>query len=128
MRLEYVSTTYTHRIRLQAGSRQRAINGPAAATVKRYEDNNGTISAFLSGQVDLIATGNVVAAAILAKNPPKKPEVKFLIKDSPCFVGLNKGEAKLQDKVNAILTKAKRDGSLNQISVKWLGAPLPTSL
>ena len=54
---------------------------PATATIKRYEDNNGTISAFLSGQVQLVATGNVVAAAILAKNPPKRPEVKFLIKD-----------------------------------------------
>ena len=40
---------------------------PPDATIKRYEDNNGTISAFLSGQVDLIATGNVVAAAILRK-------------------------------------------------------------
>ena len=32
---------------------------PADATIKRYEDNNGTISAVLSGQVDTIATGNV---------------------------------------------------------------------
>jgi polar amino acid transport system substrate-binding protein len=101
---------------------------PPTLAIKRYEDNNGTISAFLSGQVDLIATGNVVAAAILAKNPSKKPEVKFLIKDSPCYIGLNKGEAKLLDKVNAIVAKAKKDGSLSQISVKWLGAPLPSSL
>ena len=57
---------------------------PTGATIKRYEDNNGTISAFLSGQVDIIATGNVVAAAILAKNPPKRPELKFVIKSSPC--------------------------------------------
>ena len=35
---------------------------PASTTVKRYEDNNATISAFISGQVDLIATGNTVAA------------------------------------------------------------------
>jgi polar amino acid transport system substrate-binding protein len=101
---------------------------PPTASIKRYEDNNGTISAFLSGQVDVIATGNVVAAAILARNPPKKPEVKFLIKDSPCYVGLNKGEAKLLDKVNAIIAKAKKDGALGQISQKWLGAPLPATL
>lgn len=31
---------------------------PEDATIKRYEDNNGTISAFLSGQVEAIATGN----------------------------------------------------------------------
>ena len=101
---------------------------PADATVKRYEDNNSTISSFLSGQVQLVATGNVVAAAIIAKNPPKKPETKFLIKDSPCFIGLNKGEKKLQDKVDAILADAKKDGSLNAISQKWLGLPLPAGL
>jgi polar amino acid transport system substrate-binding protein len=98
---------------------------PATATIKRYEDNNGTISAFLSGQVELIATGNVVAAAILAKNPPKRPEVKFLIKDSPCYVGLNKGEPALLAAVNAAVAKARKDGRLDAIAKKWLGAPLP---
>lgn len=101
---------------------------PADATLKRYEDNNGTISAFLSGQVDLIATGNVVAAAIIAKNPPKKPEPKFLIKNSPCYVGLAKGDAALAEKINAIIAAALADGRLNAISQKWLGAPLPASL
>ena len=98
---------------------------PATATIKRYEDNNGTISAFLSGQVQLVATGNVVAAAILAKNPPKRPEVKFLIKDSPCYVGLNKGEPALLAAVNAAVAKAKKDGRLDAIAKKWLGVPLP---
>ncbi|WP_020203238.1 MULTISPECIES: transporter substrate-binding domain-containing protein [Cupriavidus] len=101
---------------------------PPTATIKRYEDNNGTISAFLSGQVQLVATGNVVAAAILARNPPKKPEPKFLIKNSPCFIGLNKGEPKLQAKVNAILAEVKKDGELNALTVKWLGMPLPSTL
>ena len=50
------------------------------ATIKRFEDNNATIQAFLSGQVQLIAAGNIVAAAILAKNPPRRPEVKFVIR------------------------------------------------
>ncbi|MDF3839638.1 transporter substrate-binding domain-containing protein [Cupriavidus basilensis] len=101
---------------------------PPTATIKRYEDNNGTISAFLSGQVQLVATGNVVAAAILAKNPPKKPEPKFLIKNSPCFIGMNKGEPKLQARVNAILAQVKKDGELNALTVKWLGMPLPATL
>lgn len=101
---------------------------PPTADIKRYEDNNATISAFLSGQVKVVATGNVVAAAILARNPPKKPEVKFLIKNSPCYVGLNKDEPKLLEKVNAILTAARTDGALNAISLKWLGAPLPADL
>jgi polar amino acid transport system substrate-binding protein len=101
---------------------------PPTMTMKRYEDNNGTISAFLSGQVELVATGNVVAAAILARNPPKRPEIKFLIKSSPCFVGLNKGEPKLLEAVNAAIAKAKTDGSLAKISQKWLGTGLPADL
>lgn len=101
---------------------------PASTSIKRYEDNNGTISSFLSGQVPLVATGNVVAAAILAKNPPKKPETKFLIKNSPCYVGLNKDEPKLLARINEIIAAAKKDGSLGNISMKWLGAALPTGL
>jgi polar amino acid transport system substrate-binding protein len=101
---------------------------PATANVKRYEDNNGTISAFLTNQVQLVATGNVIAAAIIAKNPPKKPETKFLIKDSPCVIGLNKEEGPLKARVNAILAEAKKDGALNTVSMKWLGLPLPATL
>lgn len=101
---------------------------PADTTIKRYEDNNGTISAFLSGQVELVATGNVVAAAILARNPPKKPELKFLIKNSPCYIGLNKNEGPLLTKLDAVIAGLKADGSLNAISKKWLGADLPADL
>jgi polar amino acid transport system substrate-binding protein len=101
---------------------------PASATIRRYEDNNSTISAFLSGQVDAVATGNVVAAAIVEKNPPRKPAMKFLIKNSPCYVGLNKNEPALLDKVNAIIAKAKGDGSLAKVADTWLHAPLPADL
>jgi polar amino acid transport system substrate-binding protein len=98
------------------------------ATIKRFEDNNATIAAFLSGQVQLIAAGNIVAAAILAKNPPRRPEPKFVIKNSPCFVGMNKNEPRLQQKVNAAIVQAKQDGTLNTMSKKWFSAPLPADL
>lgn len=101
---------------------------PATADIHRFEDNNTTISAFLSGQVQLIATGNIVAAAILAKNPPVKPEKKFIISDSPCFIGLNKDEPKLLARVDAVIAMAKKNGSLDAISRKWLGLPLPADL
>lgn len=91
---------------------------PADAVVKRYEDNNTTMTAFLSGQVELIATGNTVAAAILARNPPVKPETKFIIKSSPCYIGLNKDEPALLAKVNEIIAAAKTDGSLDALSQK----------
>jgi len=98
---------------------------PADATIKRFEDNNATIAAFVSGQVDLIATGNTVAAAIAEKVPARAPTLKFVIKDSPCFIGLNKEEPKLLAKINEIIAQAKASGEIAKLSEKWLKAPLP---
>ncbi|MDG0026206.1 transporter substrate-binding domain-containing protein [Trinickia sp. Y13] len=98
------------------------------ATIRRFDDNNATIQAFLSGQVQLIAAGNVVAAAIIAKHPPRLPEMKFIIKDSPCYVGLAKNEPRLLAQVNAAIEAAKKDGELQAMSKKWLGQPLPANL
>jgi polar amino acid transport system substrate-binding protein len=101
---------------------------PSSATIKRYEDNTATIAAFLSGQVDIIATGNVVAAAIAAKSPARAPVSKFVIKESPCYIGMNKSEPALMAKMNEIIDKAKAAGELGKISEKWLKAPLPASI
>jgi len=100
-------------------------SAPSSTTVKRYEDNNATISAFISGQVDLIATGNTVAASIAEKSKARPPILKFVIKDSPCYIGLNKDEPKLLAKVNEIVTQAKASGEIAKLSEKWLKAPLP---
>lgn len=101
---------------------------PASTTVKRFEDNNTTLSAYLSGQIDLIATGNVVIAEISSRMPDRKPATKFLLKNSPCYIGIYKGETRLQQKVNELITAARSDGSLNKFSENWLKAPLPAEL
>ena len=101
---------------------------PGNTTIKRFEDNNATISAYLSGQVQLIATGNVVAAAVNESSKLRRLETKFLIKNSPCYVGVNKGEAALLAKVNEVIAKLKKSGDLNKVSQHWLQAPLPSDL
>ncbi|NWA39264.1 transporter substrate-binding domain-containing protein [Pseudomonas reactans] len=101
---------------------------PKDTKIQRYEDNNTTLSAYLSGQVELIATGNLVVAAIARQNPEKAPVSKVLLKDSPCFVGLRKDEPALKDKVNALIAQAVADKTLNALSEKWMKAPLPANL
>lgn len=101
---------------------------PKDAVIKRFEDNNSTIAAYLSGQVQLIASGSVVMSAIAEKNPAKVPVVKVKLKDSPVYVGVAKNEAALLDKVNSTLAAAKADGSLNRNAEKWLKQPLPADL
>lgn len=101
---------------------------PKEATVKRYEDNNTTLSAYLSGQVQYVATGNLVVAAIARQNADKAPVAQFMLKDSPCYIGLKKGEPALKAKIDALIEQGIQDGTLNKLSQQWLKAPLPANL
>ncbi|MEM5318148.1 transporter substrate-binding domain-containing protein [Paraburkholderia sp. JHI869] len=101
---------------------------PPSAVIKRFDDPNGAISAFLSGQAQLLVVGNDVGATIMARHPANDPEQKFSLFSSPDHVGLNKNEPRLMQKVDDAIAAAKKDGSMNAISLKWLRAPLPASL
>lgn len=96
---------------------------PATADIKRFEDNNATVSAFVSGQVQVIATGASVAGNMMARNPQLGTEFKFVLKDSPNFIGVAKGEDKLRARVNEIIAAAKAAGELDRMALKWLGRP-----
>ncbi|MDM0018696.1 transporter substrate-binding domain-containing protein [Variovorax saccharolyticus] len=96
---------------------------PPSTELRRFEDNNTTISAFVAGQTQLVATSAQVASAMMSKNPQLGAEYKFVLKDSPNFVGVAKGEDKLRARVNEILAEAGKSGELDKLSVKWLGRP-----
>ena len=94
---------------------------PASADIKRFEDNNATVSAFVSGQTQLLATGASVAGNMMQRNPQLGAEYKLLLKDSPNFIGVAKGEDALRLKVNAIIADAKKSGDIEKMAQKWLG-------
>lgn len=94
---------------------------PATLEYKRFEDNNATIAAFAAGQTQLLATSAAVAGNLMQRNPGLNTEYKLLLKDSPCYVGVAKGEDALLAKVNAIISAAKAAGELEALSKKWLG-------
>jgi polar amino acid transport system substrate-binding protein len=96
---------------------------PAGAELKRFEDNNATVSAYVSGQTQLLATGASVAGVMMQKNPQLSAEYKLLLKDSPNFIGVGKGEDALRTKVNAIIAEAKKTGDIDKMAQKWLGRP-----
>ncbi|WP_295955076.1 transporter substrate-binding domain-containing protein [Rhodoferax sp.] len=96
---------------------------PSGTDIKRFEDNNVTVSSFVSGQVQVIATGASVAGNLMAKNPQLGAEYKLLLKDSPNFIGVAKGEDALRAKVNEIIIAAKKSGDIDKMAVRWLGRP-----
>ncbi|WP_294764888.1 transporter substrate-binding domain-containing protein [uncultured Rhodoferax sp.] len=94
---------------------------PSNTDIKRFEDNNATIAAFTAGQVQFVALGASVAGNMMTKNPQLSAEYKLLLKDSPNFIGIAKGEDKLKAKVNEIIAEAKKSGELEAMAKKWLG-------
>ena len=92
--------------------------------MKRYEDNGTTIAAYLSGQVDVLVSGNTLAAKITKELPDKGLETKIVLKNSPAFIGLRKGEQELLNWLNIFILYHKVGGELNDLSVKWFGQPL----
>ncbi|CAM8656988.1 HisJ ABC-type amino acid transport/signal transduction systems, periplasmic component/domain [Comamonadaceae bacterium] len=97
---------------------------PTGIDTKRFEDNNATIAAFTAGQVQFVALGASVAGNMMTKNPQLSAEYKLLLKDSPNFIGIAKGEDKLKAKVNEIIADAKKSGELEAMAKKWLGRGL----
>ncbi|MCF4166772.1 transporter substrate-binding domain-containing protein [Zavarzinia compransoris] len=95
------------------------------ADVKRYEDNGTTIAAYLSGQVDVLVTGNVVAAKIAKDMPDAQVSRKFVLRNSPCFIGLKKGDVDLLQWLNVFIMQKKINGELDALAVKWFGETLP---
>jgi polar amino acid transport system substrate-binding protein len=96
---------------------------PTSAEIRRFEDNNTTVAAFVSGQVQVLATGASVAGNMMGRNPNLDAEYKFVPKDSPNFIGVAKGEDKLRLRVNEIIAAAKAAGELDQMAKRWLGRP-----
>ena len=97
---------------------------PASADIKRFDNYNAVIQAFISGQTQLMVVGNDVGAQVLAKQEGLKPEQKFQLMTSPSHIGLNKGEDRLKTAINDAVAKMLADGRLNASSEAWLKTPL----
>ncbi|MEI4473976.1 transporter substrate-binding domain-containing protein [Frigidibacter sp. MR17.24] len=102
--------------------------GPAGMEFMRYDDQAQSTAAFVAGQTDVIATSVSNATLMAQKNPQLDAEFKLLIKESPNYIGVAKGQDALRAKVNEIILAAKADGTLNAMAEKWLGQPIEGEL
>lgn len=96
---------------------------PAGAQIRRFEDHIGTVSAYISGQVQAIATSAGEGETIEKQAPKLGNELKLILKVSPNYIGVNKGDTALLERVNTIILEAKQNGELERLSQKWLKQP-----
>jgi polar amino acid transport system substrate-binding protein len=95
------------------------------AEILRFDDNKATLDAYVAGQAELVATGNVVVAELVERQPGKPIERKFVIRESPASIGVPRGEPHLLNWVNVFVFHKKLTGELDALARKWFGEPLP---
>jgi len=97
---------------------------PEGIEIKRFEDNSVTISALLSDQVDLIATGNTIAGKVIQDNPDAGIDNKFVMKNSPCYIGVRRGDLDMLEWIDVFVRHKRFSGDLDRLSREWFGEPL----
>ena len=97
---------------------------PEGTEIKRFEDNSIVVSALLSGQVDLIATGNTIAGKVIQDNPDEDIANLFVMKNSPCYIGLRRGDLDMQQWINVFIRHKRFSGDFDALSREWFGEPL----
>ena len=73
----------------------------------------------------MLVSGNTLAAAISADNADLSIETKFILKESPAFIGIKKGNMDLLQWTNVFILHKTLGGELNTLSETWLGQSLP---
>lgn len=104
---------------------QLTREGPKGMKLVRYEDDATETQAFLSGQVDIFSTAEMMVPQIDKKNPARQVELKFVLDNFKLAVGVKKDEKRLVDEVNAWIAANLKNGRLNELNKKYFGDDLP---
>jgi polar amino acid transport system substrate-binding protein len=104
---------------------QLTKEGPKGMKLVRYEDDATEAQAFLSGQVDIFSTAELLVAPIDKKNPARQVEVKFVLDTFKLAVGVKKDETRLVEEVNKWIATNLKNGKLDAIYKKYHGNGLP---
>jgi polar amino acid transport system substrate-binding protein len=104
---------------------QLTREGPKGMKLVRYEDDATEAQAFLSGQVDIFSTAELLVAQIDKKNPARQVEVKFVLDSFKLAIGVKKDETKLLEAVNQWISTNLKNGRLNAIYKQYHRDDLP---
>jgi len=104
---------------------QLTKEGPKGMKLVRYEDDATEGQAFLSGQVDIFSTAEMIVPQLDKKNPARQVEIKFVLDNFKLCVGIKKDEKRLVDEVNKWVLANIQNGKLTALNKKYFGSDLP---
>lgn len=115
------------RIGVSKGSLEEAelVRRVPQATIVRLENSKAIIEAYLKHEIEFMAVGSVVVESVTDVATRDRTKLHLLLKDSPCYIGLRKGEPALLARVNKFLKDASESQALTVNAMVWFKATLP---
>lgn len=116
------------KVGVQSGSTaQDALKASSISSqisVVSFEDNLKLLRQLEQGNVDAALMDSVVAYYYIFSSEKKFFVLPGSLGEEKYAIGFRKGDQKLRDKVQAIISEMKADGTLGKISTKWFGSDI----
>lgn len=95
--------------------------------LKEYPGNAEAFTDLKAGRIDVYAVGNIAANDYVKNDKSDKPlklvgEVTAI---KNMGVGMRKNEPELKAMIDALIEEKLKDGTIDQLAMKWIGNPLP---
>ncbi len=98
---------------------------PKGATIMRFDDDATAAQAFISGQVDLLGSNNVIGIQLAEANPDLGLEKKITLRSQYNGITVRRGSQDFLQWINTFLYFVKNNGELDAINQKWFKTALP---
>ena len=93
-------------------------------SVKTFEDNLTLLRQLEQNTVDAALMDSVVAYYYIFSNDKQFFVLPSSLGEEKYAIGFRKGDRKLRDKVQTVISEMKADGTLGKISKKWFGSDI----
>jgi polar amino acid transport system substrate-binding protein len=91
-----------------------------AATLKTYDDIGMAFQDLMNGQIEAVVCDKPVAKGYADKYPDKLKNIGEMFTTEEYGIAVAKGKTDLVEKINAGIKAIKSDGTIDQLSKKWL--------
>jgi polar amino acid transport system substrate-binding protein len=115
------------RIGVSKGSVEEAelLRRAPQAAIVRLENSKAIIEAYLKHDIEFMAVGSAVIESVTDVGARDRLRLHLMLKDSPCYIGVRKGEAALLARVDKFLKDASDSQAMTVNAMVWFKSTLP---
>jgi len=107
---------------------QVTAKAPKGTEIVRFDDEATTMTALVSGQVDIVAQSFALTPLLQKRVPGKDFETKFVLEEVLFGIGVRKGNEPLRDWTDAWVRTNLKNGRLNDVFQRFHSQGLPAKL